>query len=71
MTAIKEFMTERKISVADMAQITGVTFKTIYNWTSGTKKTPLSVQLMIKAVNAELLSLEWLAEQAKATKGEQ
>jgi predicted transcriptional regulator len=71
MTALKEFMTEREIPVAHMAQIAGVTEKTIYNWTSGFKKTPLSVQLMIKAINAELISLEWFSEQAKATKGEQ
>lgn len=64
-------MRQRDLSNRQMAELTGVTMRTIINWAEGHKATPLSVLLLMQAVDGELISLDWWKEQAKATKGEQ
>lgn len=71
MGSVQAFMEQRNLSKEDIAEITGVTERTVSNWIAGTTHKPLAVTLMIQAVEAELISLDWWREAAKAAKGEQ
>ena len=71
MTDLKRFMVEREVSPNAMAEIAGVTPRTIANWTSGFKTPPLSFQVLIAGVEAGSINLDWWREQAKSSKGEQ
>ena len=46
---------------SDMAQICGVTTKTIQNWLRGRQAIPRPVALIVMALDEGALSLAWLA----------
>ena len=71
MTDLKRFMAEREVSPNAMAEIAGVTPRTIANWTSGFKTPPLSFHVLIAGVEAGSITMDWWREQAKSSKGEQ
>ena len=71
MKDLKIFMAERQVSPNAMAEIAGVTPRTIANWTSGFKTPPLSFHVLVTGVEAGVISLDWWREQAKRSKGEQ
>ena len=70
MKDLKIFMAERQVSPNAMAEIAGVTPRTIANWTSGFKTPPLSFHVLVTGVEAGVISLDWWREQAKRSKGE-
>jgi DNA-binding transcriptional regulator YiaG len=71
MTPIREFMKTQKLSNRHMAELTGVTRRTIINWAEGHKAPPLAVLTLITAIKSELISLDWWIDAAKGSKGEQ
>ena len=70
MTPVRSFMRRRDLSNRQMAGLTGVTMRTIINWAEGHKETPLSVLVLMMAVDSELVSLDWWRDAAKGSKGE-
>lgn len=57
MTAIREFVIRHNLSNREMAGLTGVTMRTIVNWTCGHKDTPLSVLVLAMAVDRDRKSV--------------
>jgi len=55
-------LTRHGLFQSDMAQICGVTTRTIQNWASGRKKVPQSVALLLMALDEGALSLSWIAK---------
>jgi len=70
MTPIREFMKTQKLSNRHMAELTGVTRRTIINWAEGHKAPPLAVLILIGGVNSGRHSLDWWRDAAKGSKGE-
>ena len=48
----------------DIAHICGVTPRTVGNWTSGRKRVPKALNLLLTALNEGHISLSWLAAKA-------
>lgn len=71
MTPVKEFMQRHSLSNRDMSELTGVTMRTIINWSQGVKDTPIGVLVLMRAIDSGLVRLDWWLSEAKATKGEE
>ncbi len=71
MTDIKRFMDAQGVTNGDMVRLTGVTGRTIINWSMGHKKTPLAVTVLMDGVQSGAIKLDWWKDQAKRSKGEQ
>lgn len=71
MALVRDWMVEKGLSNSDMAELTGMTVRTIINWAEGHKEPQVGVLLLMQAVDGELISLDWWKDRAKATKGEQ
>lgn len=62
---LKDFMTKHQLTTYDMSVITGKQLRTVQLWLAG-RPIPWLVSLMVKAVNENKLSLDWIAEQIEA-----
>ena len=56
-----EFMGRHGLTVPDLALVTGVTNRTVFNWLSDVHQIPMSVILLCKAFDQGLITVKWLA----------
>lgn len=66
MTAIKAIMQRHRLTVRDLALLTGSTTRMVEYWRAGQWPTPRAVELILAALDEGRIDIDWLAKKLEA-----
>jgi len=67
MTPIKAAMQRQRLTVADVALLTGSTTRMVEYWRAGRWPPPKAVMLILIALEQGKIDIDWLAQQLEVT----
>ena len=59
---LSKFIARHELAKDDLAQICGVSVKSLYSWLNGQHPIPRSVAMLLTAYDAGFIELEWIVD---------